>query len=99
MIFIVTTHCGPHGLLVVICDADIVGKVFVEGLREISVKGSFFAGERKTHDEVLMLLKVARHLHLTGRQIIEMALNLDLVEAEKILWVSGVPHAQVFSEG
>ena len=98
MTFMVATHRGPHGLLVVICDSDIVGQVFVEGSRELSVKGSFFAGDEKTSDEVMVLLKAARHLHLTGKKIIEMALNMELIEVDRILWVAGVPHAQVFSE-
>ncbi len=99
MTFIVTTHRGPHGLLVVIVDKDILGQVFHEDNLELSIKGTFFQGEDQTKDEVLLLLKAARHLHLTGKKTIELALNLDLVNPERILWVQGVPHAQIFSEG
>ena len=97
--FVAATHHGPHGVLIVIYDSDIKDKVFSEGGRQISVGGQFFAGDEKTRDEVMVLLKSARHLHLTGKRIIEMALNLELVDINNVLWVAGVPHAQVFCDG
>lgn len=99
MTFIVSTHRGPHGQLVVIADKNIVGQVFHEDDLELTVKGKFFEGDEKTQDEILPLLQASRHLHLTGKKIIEIALNLELINPDRILWVQGVPHAQVFSEG
>ena len=99
MTFIVSTHHGPHGQLIVIVDKNIIGQTFQEDDLELTMKGKFFDGVEKTQDEILPLLKTSRHLHLTGKKIIEIALNLELLDPDRILWVQGIPHAQVFTEG
>ncbi len=96
--FTAAIHKGPHGLLVVVTDTNILDKIFTEGNRELNLNGAFFQGEKKSKDEIVVLLREARHLYLTGTHIIELALNLELIDASKILWVEGVPHAQAFCE-
>ena len=97
--YTVATHKSIHGLLIVITDTEILGKVFSEGKRELNVTGKFFEGEEKGKEEVIILLRQGRHLHLTGKNIVELARNLELIDVARILWVDGIPHAQAFCEG
>ncbi|HLC70747.1 MAG TPA: DUF424 family protein [Candidatus Nanoarchaeia archaeon] len=99
MQFIVAEKHSTHGLLLVITDEDILGKRFEEGKRQLDMAAKFYQGETKTKEEVKKLIPKARHLHLTGKHIIAMAIELDLVHPDKILWVEKVPHAQVVGGG
>lgn len=99
MQFIVAEKHSTHGLLLVITDEDILGKKFEEGKRQLDMAAKFYLGEKKTKEDVKKLIPKARHLHLTGKHIIAVAVELDLVNPNKILWVGGVPHAQVAGGG
>ena len=95
MQFIVAEKHSTHGLLLVITDEDILGKRFEEGKRQLDLSAKFYHGEQKTKEDVKTLIHKARHLHLTGKHIIAVAIELDVVHPNNILWVGGVPHAQV----
>lgn len=93
--FIVAEKESTHGLLLVITDEDILGKKFEEGKKQLDLAAKFYHGEKKTKEEVKKLIPKARHLHLTGKHIIAVAIELDLINPKRILWISGTPHAQV----
>ncbi len=95
MQFIVAEKHSTHGLLLVITDEDILGKRFEEGKRQLDLSAKFYHGEQKTKEELKKLIPKARHLHLTGKHTLAVAIELDLVHSDKILWVQNVPHAQV----
>ena len=42
--------------VVAICDDELLGKVFEEGKVQLNVKENFYAGEKKTREEVLKLV-------------------------------------------
>ncbi len=95
MAFIVAHKDGPHGLLLIVTDKDILGKRFEEGRRQLDLTGRFYQGEELEKEEVKKLFSQARHLHLTGKQAVTLALEEDLIQAKQILWVQGVPHIEV----
>lgn len=93
--FMVAEKESTHGLLLVITDEDILGKRFVERKKQLDLSAKFYLGEKKTKEEVQKLIPKARHLHLTGKHIIAVAIELDLINPKHILWIDKVPHAQV----
>lgn len=95
MHFIVTEKESTHGLLLVITDEDILGKKFVEGKKQLDLSAKFYLGEKKTKEEVKKLIPKSRHLHLTGKHVVALAVELDLINPKHILWVDKVPHAEV----
>ena len=46
--------------------------------------------EKKTID----LIKGAQHLHFTGKEAVALGIELDLIDAETILYIKGIPHAE-----
>lgn len=84
-----------NGLLVVVTDAEIIGKKYEEGKIQLDLTSSFYEGEETEEIETKELMKKARHLHLTGKKAIELGLNLNLSKKKGILWVKEVPHAEV----
>lgn len=95
MSFIVATRQSPHGILIVVTDQSLVGKKFVEGNKQLDLTLQFYSGETKTIEEVKQLFRDARHLHLTGEEIVALGVSLDYVDPERILRVEGIPHAEV----
>ena len=95
MIFIVAQKQGPHGMLLVVTDKDILGKVFSEGKKQLDLSKNFYQGEEQNKEEVKALVAVAQHLHLTGKSVVALGVEMDLIDPGRILWVQGVPHAEV----
>ncbi len=95
MRFIVAKHPAANGTIVVISDQNIVGKKFLEGKRQLDLTVPFYQGKEESEQEVVELLHQGYILHLTGKAIIALAVEVGLVQAEQILFVQGVPHAQV----
>ncbi len=97
MQFIVSEKKSSQGLLLVVTDEDILGTKFEEGRKQLDLSADFYAGERKTKEEVKQLMPKAKHLHLSGKHSVAIALEMDLISSGRILWVNGVPHAEVVS--
>jgi len=95
MALIVAEKQGPHGLLVVITDKDLLGKTFVEGKVQLDLTKQFYQGKEKTKAEIKILLKRARDLHLTGKEAVALGVEENMVESKRILYVQNVPHALV----
>ena len=96
MNFIVAQKNGPNGIVLVITDKDIVGKVFAEGKRQLDLSQKFYRGEEKNEPEVKMLMKAAYVIHFTGKASVALGINSDLIDGRKVLLVQGVPHAEVY---
>ncbi len=99
MEFIFAAKNSQHGLLLVITDKDVFGKKFEEGNKQLDLTNDFYKGEEKTLEQIEVMLPTARHIHATGKQIIDFLIEKKLVEQENILVIAGVPHAQVVIEG
>ena len=98
MNFITAQKQSHHGLLLVVTDFDIMGKKFEGKKMLLDLTKEFYKGERKTKEEVKQLFLTARYIHLTGKAAVAIALEMDYINAEKILWVKGIPHPEIVSE-
>jgi uncharacterized protein len=95
MTFVVSEKDGPHGLLLVITDKEILGKKFEEGKVELDLTKKFYEGKERNKEEVRELISKARDLHLTGKEAVAVGVEMGLVNSERILFVKGMPHAEV----
>lgn len=82
-------------MLLVVTDADILGKKFEEGKVQLDLTKKFYQGQENSEEEVKKALKEARHLHLTGIAAVTLGINLGLINKENILYVKKIPHAEV----
>lgn len=93
--FIVKIHKGPHGEVLVISDKEIMGKRFEEGKLQLDLSKEFYQGEEMDDEKIKELVKSAYILHLTGKKVVKFFVDLGLVNKENVLFVDGVPHAEV----
>ena len=92
---IISVKESPHGLMVVVTDKIILGKTFSEGKVQLDFTKAFYQGNEESKEKIKRLMLEARHLHLSGKQAVNLGLELELVNKDKILWVKGIPHAEV----
>jgi hypothetical protein len=85
---------GPE-VLVAACDADLIGRTLREGELRLHVS-SFYDGEEVTEEVFIRQLKLATIGNLVGRVTVEAAQRAGLIENNGVLWIEGVPHAQLF---
>jgi hypothetical protein len=82
-------------LVIGACDEELLGKRFSEGKFQIDVTKKFYDGERITIKTFERFLRDATIANLVGKQTVECAIRLGLVDPDCILKIKGVPHAQV----
>ena len=98
MKYIIAKKSGPHGLLLVITDANLLGKKFEEGKIQLDMSKEFYQGEEVSKQEVLNFLETAQHLHLTGKEAVALGVAAGRVDKKKILLVCEIPHAESVAE-
>ncbi len=95
MPFIVSEKHGPYGVLVVVTDEDIIGRRFAEKRWQLDLTKEFYKGVKRSRGDVKRLMEKAQHLHLTGKESVALGIELEFVEPERVLYVRGIPHAEV----
>ena len=96
--FIVSVKRSEHGSLVVVTDAEIVGKKFEEEKLQLDLSKKFYDGEEKDSDQAEKDLLYARHVHFTGEHSVNLGVQLGLIDKKKILVINKIPHAQAVIE-
>ncbi|WP_248517434.1 DUF424 domain-containing protein [Salinarchaeum laminariae] len=86
-----------EGLLVAICDDDVLGESFEEGEISITVSEEFYGGETVDEESALASLRRATVANLVGERAVGMAIEAGIVEEANVLDVDGTRHAQVLS--
>ena len=96
IIIILKKHLDKQGLVVAVCDSDLIGKKFVEGKKQLDLTSDFYKGEEMQEKRVEELMKVARVGNIVGKKSVALAKGLGLVE--NIIIIADIPHAQYIQE-
>ena len=82
-------------ILLAACDEDIMGETFCEGDLQLMVSESFYGGDKVSKEDFIVQLKNATIVNLVGKDVISIALSLELISEDGIIEIAGVPHAQI----
>ena len=82
-------------LLVGACDVELLGKRFSEGELRLHVKKSFYDGHRVDEKALVAYLEEATIANLVGKRTVDCAIKHGFVNPECVLFIDGVPHAQM----
>jgi uncharacterized protein len=86
-----------HGREVVLaaCDEELVGREFKEGKVRIKVSEAFYGSERIEPPDLVTHLRACTIANLVGERVVGLAVEHGLVAESNVLWIAGVPHAQL----
>ena len=93
-IYIKRYDIGPD-VLVAVCDIELIGRHLEEGGLTLEVSESFYKGEAVTESEVVASLRQATIANLVGERAVRCALANSFVEEANVIFIGGVPHAQM----
>jgi hypothetical protein len=88
-------HSSGHEMLIAACDLDLLGRTIEEGDLRLEVSESFYGGEKVESRVFLAVLALATIGNLVGKETVEAAMSAGFVDPECVLWVKGIPHAQI----
>lgn len=86
-------HIGEE-VLVVVCDAELLGKEFREGKFVLKVDSKFYGGKEASMEECINAIKNATMANLVG-SVVEKAIYEGLIDPARVLRVQGIPHAMM----
>jgi len=82
-------------LFLAVCDDDLIGKKFEDEKLQLDLTSSFFKGEEKNAEEIILLVKKSYMVNFVGEKSVEMALTNGFVEKENIIKIKNIPTAQM----
>lgn len=91
---ILTERETERGLLVTVCDPDVLGETFDNGDLEFEVSEEFYGGDEVSTETVRESLAAANVANLVGTDVVELAIEEGHVEAGNVLDLDETLHAQ-----
>ena len=82
-------------VLVAVCDSELIGKTFKDGDLKIEISEKFYGTETFCEDDVKHALKQATIANISGKNAVKIAINLGLVDEDKVLKIGKCWHAQI----
>lgn len=92
---IVNERRTPEGLLVAVCDPEVLGETFEEGEITLTVTEEFYGGETVEESAVVDSLARATVANIVGTRAVELAIEAGFIEEANVLEVDSTRHAQL----
>ena len=83
------------GLLVSVCDPDVMGETFENGRVSLTVDEDFYDGEEVDEQAVVDRLAKCSVANLVGTETVGLAIEHGFVDEENVLDLEGTRHAQL----
>lgn len=85
--------------VVSVCDSELLGKYFEQGIKQLDIRETFYNGEKKTGEELVEILRdMAMEdstFNIVGKNSVACALKAGIIAKEGIKKVAGIPFALV----
>ena len=93
--FLLTERDTDEGLLVAVCDADILGDTFANGSVSLTVNEEFYGGDPADEEAVIESLRGAEVANVVGERAVGAAVEAGIIDADTVLDVGVTQHAQL----
>lgn len=85
--------------VVAVCDKELIGKKFEEGIFQLDIKENFFRGRESSKEEVSEIMKDMKledsTFNIVGERSVKIALDSGIINQENIGRIQGVPFALI----
>ncbi|QCC58717.1 DUF424 family protein [Natrinema thermotolerans] len=92
---IVNERDTQEGLLVSVCDEDVLGETFEEGDLSLTVTEEFYGGDVVEEAAVVESLAQADVANIVGTRAVELAVEEGFIDEANVLEVGATLHAQL----
>lgn len=96
---IVNERQTDEGLLVSVCDTEILGETFEDGSVSITVNEEFYAGTEQSEEAVIAALQRAAVANIVGTNAVELAVEHGIIDEANVLEIGETRHAQLLRMG
>ena len=88
-----------YRIVVAICDSELAGRYFEEGMFQLDVKESFYKGQEAEEEEMARIIKRMSvedsTFNIVGEKSISLAIDLGLIAEDAIKRIQNIPFAMV----
>ena len=84
-----------QGLLVAVCDSDVLGETFEEGEFSLTVTEEFYGGDEVDEGAVVDSLGRADIANIVGTRAVALAIEEGIVDEANVVEVGETRHAQL----
>jgi hypothetical protein len=88
-----------EGLLVSVCDPEVLGETFEDGSVSLTVEEEFYDGEAVDEQTVVDSLARCAVANIVGTEAVGVAVDHGFVEEGNVLDIAGTRHAQLLRMG
>lgn len=88
-----------EGLLVAVCDSDLLGETFEDGDVSLTVTEEFYGGEEVGESAVVESLGRASVANIVGTEAVDLAVEHGFIDEANVLEIGGTRHAQLLRLG
>ncbi|MBA3977618.1 MAG: DUF424 domain-containing protein [Nitrosopumilus sp.] len=79
-----------------ICDLSLIGKEINQGDFSISISKDYFYSEEITKEDAIKILKSSSIINLVGKDIVDLALSLNLAKKNSVKIIENIPFLMIF---
>jgi hypothetical protein len=79
-----------------ICDLNILGKEINQGDFTIHISRVYYYGEEIANEDSINLLKSSSIINLVGKDIVDLALSLNLAKKNSVKTIENIPFLMIF---
>jgi len=84
-----------QGLMVAVCDSDVLGETFENGEISLTVNEEFYGGDEAEEETVVESLARANIANIVGSRAVEVAVEAGIIDDAHVLEVGETRHAQL----
>ena len=89
-------HSMEGKQVLAVCDKELIGKTLKTEKINFTVYESFYGGFPIDKKELVELISENSNVNLVGKKCVSTAQGKGLLNESSILFIGGVPHAQIF---
>ena len=88
---------SEHGMVLSICDSDLIGKVIEEGDRILDLTCPFFSnGKEKNFQDIIKHIYVAHTVNIVGTKIVGRLISEGILKEEEVMSIKGVKYSHIY---
>lgn len=86
--------------VVTLCDSNLIGKKFEEGIKQLDMGENFYKGEEADSEKASEILKNQAMedatFNIVGEESINLAISIGIITKDSVNKISGIPYALKF---